>query len=642
MSTIYDNWERLVAATLRREQLWQMFHAHSRTPSISSTASDSSSSSQLSDFPFEFSSSSSWYQQNSVPEIGVYGRRYNANDSEAKPRKAEKSQKIKELKELAPGDIFVNGKPLSNRELNMLLRCRYPPKKLRPGNYWYDKVSGFWGKQGQKPSQIISTHLDLGGLLERHASNGDTLVYINNREITKVELRVLQLDDGKLCPGTHLWMNEDGTYQEEGQYSMRGNIWGKMAMKLLWSIFSLPFPPKFSYTTGELFITNHLEQSAFQKILLIGYSGSGTSTIFKQAMFLYKTIPFLEHELEQIKLLIQSNIYRYIRVLLEGHEKFEEENLNESRERQLSDFADHASDRKIIHSFSPRLKAFSDWILKSVESGRMGVFSASFIEATAPFMEELLRSPAFQRMVIRRSESQRVNSFADYFLERAVHIFKPDYQPSHLDILYAEGFPSPLSYMDFSFPPPRDVEVDIGYLQDFMIRYQFIRLNAFGDNETSFEIFEDVRIVIFCVSLCDYDQFVTDENGSLVNKMIYHRQCFESKVTNPIFDQKGFLLLLTKYDLFEEKIEHVPLNQCDWFDDFHPVGKQGRIGEKGFYYISIKFKRLYTALTGRKLYVTKVNCLKQDSVDEALKYARNMLKWEEETSDCSYTYYSSG
>ncbi|KAI3470218.1 hypothetical protein Pfo_026881 [Paulownia fortunei] len=34
-----DNWERLVAAVLRREQLWQLFHDHSRTPSITSIAS---------------------------------------------------------------------------------------------------------------------------------------------------------------------------------------------------------------------------------------------------------------------------------------------------------------------------------------------------------------------------------------------------------------------------------------------------------------------------------------------------------------------------------------------------------------------------------------------------------------------------
>ncbi|KAI3444294.1 hypothetical protein Pfo_000959 [Paulownia fortunei] len=44
---IYDNWERLVEAVLKREQMWEMFHAPSRTPSISSLASDTSFGSSL-------------------------------------------------------------------------------------------------------------------------------------------------------------------------------------------------------------------------------------------------------------------------------------------------------------------------------------------------------------------------------------------------------------------------------------------------------------------------------------------------------------------------------------------------------------------------------------------------------------------
>ncbi|KAK4489635.1 hypothetical protein RD792_005447 [Penstemon davidsonii] len=45
MSRNYDNWERLVAAVLRKEQLWQLFHEDSRSPSLRSEASSSSSSS---------------------------------------------------------------------------------------------------------------------------------------------------------------------------------------------------------------------------------------------------------------------------------------------------------------------------------------------------------------------------------------------------------------------------------------------------------------------------------------------------------------------------------------------------------------------------------------------------------------------
>ncbi|KAL0304286.1 UNVERIFIED_CONTAM: Mitogen-activated protein kinase kinase kinase YODA [Sesamum radiatum] len=56
MSMIYDNWERLVAAVLKKEQLWQLFHDQSRSPSISSESSGLSFSfgggSSIEDAPF--------------------------------------------------------------------------------------------------------------------------------------------------------------------------------------------------------------------------------------------------------------------------------------------------------------------------------------------------------------------------------------------------------------------------------------------------------------------------------------------------------------------------------------------------------------------------------------------------------------
>ncbi|KAL3834264.1 hypothetical protein ACJIZ3_009000 [Penstemon smallii] len=68
MSRYYDNWEKLVAAVLRKEELWQLFHEDSRSPSLRSEASSSTSSSlryldsPLHDLP-SFSSSFSYRVQ---------------------------------------------------------------------------------------------------------------------------------------------------------------------------------------------------------------------------------------------------------------------------------------------------------------------------------------------------------------------------------------------------------------------------------------------------------------------------------------------------------------------------------------------------------------------------------------------------
>lgn len=141
-------------------------------------------------------------------------------------------------------------------------------------------------------------------------------------------------------------------------------------------------------------------------------------------------------------------------------------------------------------------------------------------------------------------------------------------------------------------------------------------------------------MVIFCVSLSDYDQFSADGNGCLTNKMLQSRVFFESIVTHPSFDHMNFLLLLNKFDLFVKKLGQVPLTQCDWFDDFNPVtsnnlGYQAYLAHQAYQYIAVKFKRLYSSLANKKLYVSLVEDFEPDAVHEALKYSTEILKWDE-------------
>ncbi|GFY93899.1 extra-large G-protein 1 [Actinidia rufa] len=581
-----------------------------------------------------------------------------------------KAEKFCEINQLPPEHVIVNGKALYQEELAILQSCPNPPKKLKPGQYWYDKVSGLWGKEGQKPSRIISPHLNVGGPIMVDASNGNTQVYINGREITKVELRMLQLAGVQCAGNPHFWVNEDGSYQEEGQKNTRGYIWGKAGTKLVCAILSLPVPSKSANPCGEQVsnvvsrtVPDYLEQRTLQKLLLIGYNGSGTSTIFKQAKILYNDAPFSEDERENIKLVIQTNVYGYLGILLEGRERFEDEGLNEMRKNQSFNDSGPSgntdgNDGKTIYSVCPRLKAFSDWLLKIMVSGNLEAIFPAATREYAPLIEELWNNAAIQATYDRRSELELLPIVASYFLERVADILRPDYEPSDVDILYAEGVTSSngLSFLDFSFPKPEpDFDIDTADQHDSQIRYQLIRVQArrFGGNCKWLEMFEDVRLVIFCVALSDYDQYAVNGDGAFVNKMLLSKKFFENIVTHPTFDQMDFLLILNKFDLFEEKIERVPLTQCDWFNDFCPVISRQRsnsninninsnpsLGQLAFHYIAVKFKRLYSSLTDRKLYVALVKGLEPVTVDEALKYSREILKWDEERPTFGLSEYS--
>ncbi|XP_043712941.1 extra-large guanine nucleotide-binding protein 1-like isoform X2 [Telopea speciosissima] len=575
------------------------------------------------------------------------------------------AEKLCEANQLQPELIYVNGKQLCQEELVLLQSCQNPPKKLKPGHYWYDKVSGQWGKEGQKPSRIITADLKVGGPIMQNASNGNTGILINCREITKVELRMLQLA-GVQCAGKpHFWVNADGTYQEEGQKKMKGNIWDKSGTKLVCALLSLPVPCKASNTcqggVNNLVngvIPDYFGQRALQKLLLAGYKGSGSSTIFKQAKILYNSAPFSEDERENIRMMIQSNVYRYLAILLEGREQFEEESLTEIAKKHSCDQSGNGneSDDKIVYSIGPRLKAFSDWLLKVMVTGNLEAIFPAATREYAPLVEELWKDAAIQATYDRRSELQMLPTVASYFLERVVEICRTDYEPSNMDILYSEGITSSngLACMDFSFPQSAyGSNPDTANEHDPLLRYQLIRVDArsLRENCKWLEMFEDVRLVIFCVALTDYDQFCDDGNGIAVNKMLASRRLFESIVTNPTFDQMDFLLILNKFDMFEQKIEQVPLGVCDWFNDFNPLISHHRSNNSSFnnnsslaqqasYYIAVKFKRLFSFLTDRKLYVSMVNGLDSDTVDQALHYASEILKWDDERAYFSISEYS--
>ncbi|GFP88279.1 probable inactive receptor kinase at4g23740 [Phtheirospermum japonicum] len=75
MSRIYSNWGRLVGAVLKKEQLWQLFHDHSRSPSVLFEASDCSSSfksnSHIHDVDFSQLGISSWSRREPEPPMMV-------------------------------------------------------------------------------------------------------------------------------------------------------------------------------------------------------------------------------------------------------------------------------------------------------------------------------------------------------------------------------------------------------------------------------------------------------------------------------------------------------------------------------------------------------------------------------------------
>lgn len=117
------------------------------------------------------------------------------------------------------------------------------------------RFCGLIKQEGHKPCQIISPQLNVGGPIKRNASNGNTKVFVNSREITKLEYwtmnvsflntlnllnlklfnlhashECLQLAGIRCVENLSLWLSADGSIQEEGQKKVMDPIGNKVCL----------------------------------------------------------------------------------------------------------------------------------------------------------------------------------------------------------------------------------------------------------------------------------------------------------------------------------------------------------------------------------------------------------------------------
>ena len=110
------------------------------------------------------------------------------------------------------GPVVINDVELSATQLQAITQ-QYQTT-IPSGSYWYDKATGAWGMKGGPTAGFILPSLDLGGPLKAAASNGNTGVFINGRQLPMQDVLALQ-QLTPVYPGRY-WLDAYGNVGFEG------------------------------------------------------------------------------------------------------------------------------------------------------------------------------------------------------------------------------------------------------------------------------------------------------------------------------------------------------------------------------------------------------------------------------------------
>jgi len=112
----------------------------------------------------------------------------------------------------AAGAAVVNGVQITPEKIEDIQK-RYGIR-IANGDYWYDRVSGAWGYTGGPTVGQVYPFMDLGGPLKPNASNGNTGVFINGRQLHIQDVLALR-QITVVIPGKY-WCDAYGNIGFEG------------------------------------------------------------------------------------------------------------------------------------------------------------------------------------------------------------------------------------------------------------------------------------------------------------------------------------------------------------------------------------------------------------------------------------------
>lgn len=302
------------------------------------------------------------------------------------------------------------------------------------------------------------------------------------------------------------------------------------------------------------------------KVLLLGAGESGKSTILQQLKIIHGG-GYSKDELLEFVPLIYNNILELGNDLINAREKLfikVEPNDSEFSKKDIEEFKNFALETDDAESSNDNENdTDADKDRKDLPIKKGNAASAvspkqktRTIQTFPPEIRDILKKLWNLRSSQKLINSPERSSFylmdsAKYFMDNIDRITEKDYVPTLQDILRSRQKTTGIFDTHISLGSNSNLHLfDVGGQR--------------SERKKWIHCFDNVTLIIYCISLSEYDQSLLEDDGQ--NRFHESLVLFENILNSRWFARTSVVLFLNKIDLFAEKIKKVPLE--NYFPDY--------------------------------------------------------------------------
>jgi len=260
----------------------------------------------------------------------------------------------------------------------------------------------------------------------------------------------------------------------------------------------------------------HFADQLVHKMLLLGAGESGKSTLFKQMVAIYGT-GFTDEERSQYPPIIHNNVVTSLQTLI-----------------------------KFSSSYGQPIQC-----VEAMEYVREMDPEGAINRGNEKYFSALVADPGIQATAQHRSKFQLLDS-ANHFFGKISQIAAEGYVPDDQDILWTRTRTTGIVEHAFSVDGSKFKVFDVGGQRN--------------ERKKWIHCFEGVMAVLFVGVLSEYDLVLYEDDS--MNRLVETLSIFDDICNSKWFVNTAMILFLNKRDLFQVKIQTVPLTVCPVFKDY--------------------------------------------------------------------------